>query len=152
MSNDEFKLHRFCEDCSEYAVAELYWDDLAAEILSQEARPGGWKLLPRPRNVSGQPLTEDGQCTMLSLLHETRKRWVTIEQFAPSTGARGVWAGVEEFGDPHNGPIFERLRIDCVLTDETETVIRQLLVGFVVQSLDEEAMNKLILRLGAARA
>jgi hypothetical protein len=151
MDSDRFKFSRFCDDLAEYDAAESYWDDFVADILSNETDAEGWKLLPRTRTTAGMPWTEDGQCTMLSLLHEARKRWVTIEQFAPSTGVRGVWAGVERFGDPDSGPVLERLRIDCVLTADTEIILRQLVTAFVIDHLPEQAMDTLISRLGAAR-
>lgn len=150
--SEAYMFAEFCEEAAEYAAAEAFWDEFAADIVGRAAPSQEWRLLPKTRTTAGAPWTEDGSCTMLSLLNEKRARWVTLEQFAPSTGVTGVWASMEEFGDPHGGPLLERLRIDCVLSVRTDDVVKQLIAAFVVDDLHVKGMNELIARLGAERS
>src|SRR5690349_21769536 len=74
MDSDKLKFSTFCDNPAVYDSAELYWDDFASEILSRTSSSAEWRLLPRTRTAAQTPWTEDGHCTMLSLLNEARKR------------------------------------------------------------------------------
>ena len=132
--SSKVQLRGFREEASQYTASQGHWERLFMSVAKE--RSGLiWKEWLKDPFREGQPI--------FSRVSKEIGKGVAINQVLPADDSVELRAWMSVFGSEDYGDAVTTLNISCMLIDEIDACVKELLQEFIVKERPYEFMKKL---------